>query len=368
MSLAGDRIGLGGGRFSHEQIASTLSRRIQQLIILPTEKCNFRCTYCYEDFLIGKMREPVQQGIERLMEKRIPELSELSISWFGGEPLAARDVVLRLSSHASRLCREHGVTLHGGLTTNAYVLNFALFEELLSYDQRFFQITLDGWGDSHDVVRRLANGGGTFARIWGNLEATRQSRENFTILIRVHVRRDNFVSVETLVENIARTFGDDPRYQLDFEHLRDLGGEGGKSVERPLSRAELQDIEASFRALHASILASMATTGREATRRPAAPQPTLALGEGNSSSAPDAAPYICYAAKPNSLLIRADGRIGKCTVALTDERNTIGRVNPDGTLTIDNSRLRPWVRGLADLDDRTLECPLVGLPKLASVA
>src|SRR4051794_16365661 len=120
MSGVADRIELGDKRFSHAQIAATLTRSVQQLIILPTEKCNFRCTYCYEDFSIGKMREPVQRAIESFMNRRIPELSELSLDWFGGEPLVAKDVVLSLSSHASRLCREHGVVLRGGMTTNAY--------------------------------------------------------------------------------------------------------------------------------------------------------------------------------------------------------------------------------------------------------
>lgn len=357
---------LGGGRFSHSQIAATLSKKIQQFIILPTEKCNFRCTYCYEDFAIGKMKEPVLQGIERLMDRRIPDLSELSLSWFGGEPLAARDVVLRLSSYASRLCREYGVALQGGLTTNAYVLSYALFEELLSYDQRFFQITLDGWESGHDAVRKLANGGGTFERIWANLQATKRSTEPFTVLLRIHVRRDNYASVETLIENIARTFGADTRYKLDFEHLRNLGGEGGKSVERPLSLAELHDIESELRARHAAVLA--ATTGQSAHREVKASVPILALGEGNGGADQNSPPYICYAAKPNSLLIRADGRIGKCTVALTDDRNTIGAIHPDGTLTIDNELLRPWIRGLANLDDKALECPLAGLPRAVNAS
>jgi uncharacterized protein len=366
MTLAADPIDLGDQRFSHGQIASTLSRKLQQLIILPTEKCNFRCTYCYEDFLIGKMREPVLAGIERFMERRIPELAELSIHWFGGEPLMAKEVVLRLSSHASRLCREHGVSLSGAMTTNAYVLDSALFAELLSYDQRFFQITLDGWSDAHDAVRRMANGRGTFERIWENLKATKESPENFDILIRIHVRRDNYESLKTLLDNIAMTFGGDPRYSLDFEHLRNLGGEGGKTVDRPMSVAELREVEVGLRDHYTAALAALAPAGPQHAKREGRASTAGPIGEVKSTE-PNAAPYICYAAKPNSLLIRADGRIGKCTVAFTDERNTIGRVNPDGSLTIDDARLRPWVRGLSNLDPKALECPLGGLPPLESV-
>jgi uncharacterized protein len=338
-----ERVELGNHQFSHGQIAATLSRKIQQLIILPTEKCNFRCTYCYEDFLIGKMKEPVLLGIERFMDHRIPELSKFSISWFGGEPLMAKNVVLRLSSHASRLCKEHGVTLEGGMTTNGYILDFDLFEELLSYDQRFFQITFDGWREGHDAMRRRANGRSTFERIWENVQATRRSSEDFEIMIRVHVRRDNRASIETLLDNLAETLRGDPRYTIDFQHLRNLGGEGGKSVVRPLSFAELRAEEADLRKRYDAAVARTAGGGRDSSpHRGSARAASVPLREVNTEGA-GAAPYICYAAKPNSLLVRADGRIGKCTVALTDDRNTIGRLNEDGTLTLDNDALRPWM-------------------------
>lgn len=350
-----DDSGLGNDVFSHSRIASTLNRSFQQFIILPTEKCNFRCTYCYEDFSIGKMKPIVQSAIESLFDRRIPELSKLSINWFGGEPLVARDVVLRLSRHAFLLSNEHGVDFSGGLTTNAYLLERELFEELVSYNQNFFQITLDGWEGEHDVVRRLANGGATFERIWRNLEGIARSRAHCEILIRIHVRRDNLESLAELLRNIAATFGRDPRFRLDFEHLRNLGGEGGKSVERPLSLSELRDIEKHLRKIHADALPALNDTHLDR----AGPS-ELNDSDGVAPSASE--PYICYAAKANSLLIRADGRIGKCTVALTDVRNTIGAINPDGTLTIDNEKLRPWLRGLSDLNPKALECPLGGLP------
>lgn len=357
--------GLGNEQFHHAQIASTLSNRTQQLIILPTERCNFRCTYCYEDFLIGKMKEPVQLSIERFMGRRIPELSELSIHWFGGEPLLAKQVVLRLSARASELCDEHGVSLIGGLTTNAYVLTPDLFEELLTYNQRFFQITFDGWQEGHDAVRKMANGRGSFGRIWENVCATKHSPSQFKIQIRIHVRRDNHENLEILLSNLAREFGGDPRYSLDFEHLRNLGGPGGKSVDRPLSLTELREVEKRLRSGFELAVASL-DLRPSALDRPGSPIRSAPIGEVQSSQLPDAPPYICYASKPNSLLIRADGRIGKCTVALDDERNTIGRINADGTVSIDNERLRPWVRGLADLNSQSLSCPLAGLPPAPS--
>ncbi|MGO2478489.1 MAG: hypothetical protein ACTH7Q_09025 [Pseudoalteromonas sp.] len=68
--------------------------------------------------------------------------------------------------------------------------------------------------------------------------------------------------------------------------------------------------------------------------------------------------YICYAGKPNSLGIRANGNINKCTVALDDDRNNIGKINPDGTLTLNNEKFSTWIKGFTTLDSWQMGCPL----------
>jgi uncharacterized protein len=51
------------------------------LILMPTEKCNFRCIYCYEDFSIGRMGRPVIEGVKALIRRRLPSLSSIEINW-----------------------------------------------------------------------------------------------------------------------------------------------------------------------------------------------------------------------------------------------------------------------------------------------
>ncbi len=68
--------------------------------------------------------------------------------------------------------------------------------------------------------------------------------------------------------------------------------------------------------------------------------------------------YICYAGKPNSLAIRANGELNKCTVALSDEKNRIGKINSDGSLTIDNQKISTWIKGFTTLDSWQMGCPL----------
>ncbi|PJJ00771.1 hypothetical protein BX264_1060 [Streptomyces sp. 2333.5] len=45
-----------------EELVAALTDRTLHLIILPTEQCNFRCTYCYEDFSVGRMGPETVQG------------------------------------------------------------------------------------------------------------------------------------------------------------------------------------------------------------------------------------------------------------------------------------------------------------------
>ena len=175
--------------YTRRQLAEAISPRTQELIILPTEKCNFRCTYCYEDFEIGKMSETTQRALELFLENRVPGLQKLDLSWFGGEPLVAKDVVLRLARYAQALCEHHGVVLRGALTTNAYVLDRELFEKLLACKQDFFQITLDGWAEGHDVLRKRADGIGTFDFIWQNLLALGVIDQPWEICFRAQGRR-----------------------------------------------------------------------------------------------------------------------------------------------------------------------------------
>jgi uncharacterized protein len=117
------------------------------------------------------MSPVTQRAIELFLEKRVPSLELLKFSWFGGEPLLATDVVLRLSEFAKDLCDRHSIKFQGGMTTNGYVLEKPLAEKLISLNQDFFQVTFDGWGTAHDELRKRADGRETFQKIWDNLIA-----------------------------------------------------------------------------------------------------------------------------------------------------------------------------------------------------
>lgn len=338
--------------FTERQIAAAITHRRMELTILPTEKCNFRCTYCYETFENGRMAPHVVEGVCNLISNRAAELEELCLSWFGGEPLLALPVVREILRHAKAEADQKGFRLYGGFTTNAYLLDRSLLEELVGYGQDFFQITLDGWGEQHDKTRRRADGAGTFERIWSNLLSFRESALDFEVQLRVHVSHENGESVRALCREIREAFGKDGRFRVDLQDIRDMGGSGSENVV-PLTsaqferekRALLEILYPESAAQVEAVMSASVKVGESAARR-----------RSEERSEPE--PYICYAAKPNQFLIRSTGRIGKCTVMLDDPRNDVGFLRPDGTLHLDDERLMPWFEGLVTLDVNAVGCPI----------
>jgi uncharacterized protein len=312
------------------EFASSFSNETLHLILLPTEHCNFRCAYCYEDFSIGRMTLEVRQGVKRLIDRRLDKLGRLSISWFGGEPLLATDIVEDISAHiVDTISRSPGVDYSGDMTTNGYLLEPPLATKLVNLGIRCFQISLDGPEGFHDSTRVRAGGRSSFRQIWRNLVAIRDRHLDIKILLRIHLTPDNVDVMPEFVAEIRDTFLNDRRFMVLFKAIEQMGGPNNDAI----SALSLADRTRIIPALHEIISDSSQS------------QPIYQGGD------------ICYAARANSLMIRADGRVGKCTVALSDSANTIGQLLYDGTLRLDNSRLHQWLRGWENGDRAMLGCP-----------
>ena len=299
------------------------------LVILPTEQCNFRCTYCYETFELGRMGAETLAATTRFLDRVAPSLRRLSIEWFGGEPLVAFREIEHLQRHVGALQqRLPQLTFSGAMTTNGYLLDSARLKSLVGWNVRSFQVSIDGEAEAHDARRPLANGRETWRRIYDNLLAAKASHLGFDITIRVHVDRENLESMPAFLSVLARDFAGDDRFRVFLRPVSRLGGPQDDQI--PVLRHG-----ATERVTDLVLLAEQ-------------------LGLGLPSKRDD---MPCYAAMPNSLVIRSDGRLCKCTVALEDPRNQVGRLLPDGSITLEPERWRPWSRGLSSGKVDELTCP-----------
>ena len=152
------------------KISNLLNRQLE-LTILPTEKCNLDCIYCYEDFKIGKMDAKYVEAIKKLINIRAPELEKLTIQWFGGEPLLGYSIIMDIMHHVNELQNLYSrIKLISTITTNAYLLSPNKLSELVSLGVNEYQITFDGDKTEHDKLRiRRGDMGGSFDNIWNNI-------------------------------------------------------------------------------------------------------------------------------------------------------------------------------------------------------
>jgi uncharacterized protein len=319
--------------------AAFLNKRLG-LIIMPTEKCNYRCVYCYEDFEQGRMAESVSDGIVRLLASRAPQLDHLTISWFGGEPLLAMAVIEKIMQGANSSAAEHAIQLHSGATTNGHLLTLPRLQRLCALGVTQYQITLDGPADVHNARRRQAKGAGDLATILANLHAACASDLPFAITLRIHLDEISFPRFDDLLAELG-TIVEDHRVSFAFEMLGNYGRALPDTI-RPMSRSRFHD-------------AARMLEDRLAV-----------LGKAASGADADEE-HVCYAATPNSFVIRANGDVQMCTVALNAAHNAVGRIGPDGAIAL-NERYAQWLSGWRADDRAALQCPAKAIVAMQAAA
>ena len=321
---------------SQNDYSNASSNKRLHLIVNATEKCNFRCVYCYEDFALGRMKPVVAGAIVKLVRRRVAAgLQQLELAFFGGEPLAAWSIVRDLAENLSAICAAGGVSFISHVTTNGALLDSERLAFLVAHGVNEFQITLDGPEVIHDQRRVLRSGKGTFQAVMAAFEAIRQSGLPTRTIIRQHFAPDTLdaLVVSGHVTALARRFlTGDTRFFLYFYPLGHWGGPNDGSF--PVF-SDPGERRAAIDRLVAAALAG------GCDRRQLITEP----------------PDICYAAAANSFVIRPDGRVAKCTIAFEDDRNCVGVIEPNGDLVIDRSRFLPWVEGLVDGEADKLACP-----------
>ena len=184
------------------------------LTICPTMGCNFDCPYCFEDHSAGKMSADVQDDVVALAARMMDAsgAKNLNVSWFGGEPLLAPEIIESLSERLMALVEERNGEYNAGIITNGYLLTQKNVDMLERCKVTNAQVTIDGLGATHDATRRLANGGPTFERIVANL---RDVHLPFKVNIRHNVHTDNMSEMDELkafIDDLAEQSGNDLFY------------------------------------------------------------------------------------------------------------------------------------------------------------
>ena len=172
---------------------------IVSITICPTLACNFECPYCFAVRRQGKMSAEVQDEIVALAGRMLDasHARGLNITWFGGEPLIAADVIEELSPKLIALAEERGCEYESWVFTNGYLITPEIVDMLGRCRINRVHIPLDGVGETNDASRRLVGGGPTFDRIVENLGLLKPP---IRTLIRANTHEGNVSQLDELKE------------------------------------------------------------------------------------------------------------------------------------------------------------------------
>jgi uncharacterized protein len=310
---------------------------VLELILMASEDCNFRCTYCYEDFARGTMIPEVREGIKSLVRQRIKKLNRLQISWFGGEPLYGWEAVQDLAPFFIEIADEHEVPFGSNMTTNGYLLTSDIADQLFAWRIRHFQVTLDGLPEHHNHSRPGRDGSATFERIFDNLKSLARRNEAFKVRLRLNYDKANASSLPKFIELLGNEFKHDPRFTLSLHAVGKWGGPNDENLE--VCGAEDSAL------VRRDLLAEAKRQGVNFVTL----RDTLQVGS-----------HVCYAARPYNFLIGATGKVMKCTVALDkDAYNVVGRITPEGALELDDDRMALWTEPAFEQDSQCRKCVIL---------
>ena len=149
------------------------------ITVLTTLQCNFACDYCFQGdhgdhnkFAEKMSLDTAAQTaawVEREMDRVSPE--HVTLMFFGGEPLLNLPVMFYLAERLHHAAAARGLDLGISIITNGLLLTPEIVDRLLPFGLRGVKITLDGDRDTHNRMRPLRGGQGTFDRIVENVRA-----------------------------------------------------------------------------------------------------------------------------------------------------------------------------------------------------
>lgn len=170
-----------------------------KLAIAPTMNCNMNCPYCYEEKNSKRMNEEIKNALINFVEKNIIEtkMESFHVTWYGGEPLLEKNIILELSKKFIKITEKNGVQYSASIITNGSLLDFET-AKMLKNDCKvgLAQITIDGLDNVHNNRRILKNGMNSFGMIINNIE---KCKGILNVSIRVNIDKSNIANTEDLI-------------------------------------------------------------------------------------------------------------------------------------------------------------------------
>ena len=182
------------------------------LTLYVTNQCNFKCIYCPEKHNVKRFSNKNWDALYLYLIKSIKEgkYKKISISFFGGEPLLEANQIINFLSKLKEFCKNYSdVILEHYVTTNAFLLTPDIYDKMTSLNVVKFQVSVDGFSDTHEMMRPMKNGKNSWEIIIDNLKYINSVDDNIIICLRTNYNHINLASLSKFKEWEFETFTND---------------------------------------------------------------------------------------------------------------------------------------------------------------
>lgn len=301
------------------------------IIIMPTLDCNFACVYCYESHRPSRMSNETETALKKWLSQQIPNYKVVMLHWFGGEPLLGFKNVISIANHARQVANEAGVFYVTHMTTNGYLLTQENIQDLLTAKIYDFQITVDGVPETHNQLRVLKNGKGTFERVFENINNLAIADEKVKISLRINFNQSNLHSIPALLEMFPIKVR--PHLRVVYEPIF---GDCTLSATENLPHQDISEAMTNYYQLAKELGYDVVLSG---------------------SSINSGKLVYCYAERENQVIINYNGDVHKCSVSNFDTDSRVGYINNEGILVKEDN----WDKWLnySLFDEKCYSCVLI---------
>ncbi len=308
------------------------------ITIAPTLGCNLACGYCFQgqNKPSNKMTDQTRDGLLDYVRSSADELSNLSIVWYGGEPLMNQTEVWRTSTALAELSQKHDFKLSFSMITNGYLLTKEVANKLLECGVRNAQITIDGSKDSHDRMRPSLAGRGSYDRIMANLLKV-VFETDLSISLRISVDVENETGIRELLYSLKNDgLSNRSNFSVYFAPIEAIseGCSGYESLS--MSKRDYARLEVDLIDLATSL--GFMKLGR--------------FGQDLS---------MCQAVRPSDLVISPNGDIHKCWDTISYDKMKIANISDKNVRdAIYNNKWTKWKASQNEICSNCKILPICG--------
>ncbi|MBY4616150.1 radical SAM/SPASM domain-containing protein [Rhizobium redzepovicii] len=189
-------------------VGNRADNRVLHVTLVPTLGCNRACSYCYQDEyrVDGGMSADVQSATVDFIAAQLDrgKFTELSCTWYGGEPLRCKEAVIYLGERLNRLALDRAIHLKPmRIVTNGALLSENTARKLSEIGFNLAQISFDALIDDGWSKRGVLKPDRTPSLILRNVIAARNWLD---IQIRINLTKENKGDSSEILECL-KTYG-----------------------------------------------------------------------------------------------------------------------------------------------------------------